>query len=192
MADLTIPFQARGEQGAVHIAYSLNENPARWGFDILGLDGDVSRAAAFPVFDASVSHEREGYAAIFGWIQVVHYWAGASTPERSLLDVAPQLRGFGIPFFSWGVEPRCFDAPLDTPDGITRWQAVTFLMQTPDGLMSRNVEPLLGVTWGYFIADGVPTINDVEHAGQSEWDGLKPILTRDCPEWTFVETLSAA
>src|SRR5262249_25691953 len=91
-----------------------------------------------------------------------------------------------------GVEPRCFDAPLDTPDGITRWQAVTFLMQTPDGLMSRNVEPLLGVTWGHFIADGVPTINDSAHAGQSEGDGLKPILTRDCPEWTFVETLSVS
>jgi hypothetical protein len=143
VTELTLPFVARGEAGEAHIMYSVNGDPDRWGFDILGLEGDVSRAAAFPIFEASVQYRREGYAALFGWIQVVHYWsAGGDEPEWALLDNPPQLRGLGVPFFTWGLEPRMFDAPLDTPAGIVRWQALTFLTQTPDGLMTRMVEPL--------------------------------------------------
>jgi hypothetical protein len=190
VANSTFLFVARGLPGEVRITYSVNENPDRWGFDILGLEGDVSRAAAFPVFEASVSYEREGYASIFGWIQVVHYWgANAAAPEWSLLDAPPQLRGLGAPFLTWGLEPRCFDAPLDTPDGISRWQAVTFLTQTPDGLLTRTVEPLVGMTWGYSIADGKPTISPLSAARQQDWDGVRETLEHDCPLWTFGDEL---
>jgi hypothetical protein len=190
VANSTFPFVARGVPGEVRITYSVNENPDRWGFDILGLEGDVSRAAAFPVFEASVSYEREGYASIFGWIQVVHYWAAnAEAPEWSLLDAPPQLRGLGAPFLTWGLEPRCFDAPLDTPDGISRWQAVTFLTQTPDGLLTRIVEPLVGMTWGYSVADGKPTISPLSAARQQDWDGVRVTLEQNCPLWTFGDEL---
>jgi hypothetical protein len=186
VADLTLPFVARGETGHVHISYALNGDPDRWGFDILGLEGDVSRAAAFPVFEARISYSRDGYAAFFGWIQVVHYWSDSDDqPVWSLLDNPPHLRGFGVPFFSYGVLPRFFDAPLDTPEGISRWQALTFLTQTRDGLMSRSSAPLLGVGWGYLIDDGVPTILPVVRASQQEWRDVREFLQRECPMWAF-------
>ena len=185
-----MPFVARGLRGEVRVTYSLNGDPGRWGFDILGLGGDVSRAAAFPVLEASVDYPGEGYAGIFGWIQVVHYWPdGAEAPAWSLLDAAPQLRGLGLPFLTWGLLPRCFDAPLDTPEGISQWQAVTFLTQTPDGLISRAVDPLLGFTWGYSIDGGVPTMTPLSAAEQRHWDAVTPILARECPGWTFGESL---
>ena len=95
--------------GEVRITYSVSENPDRWGFDILGLGDDGARAAAFLVFEASVSYEREGYASIFGWIQVVHYWgANTEAPDWSLLAAPPQLRGLGAPFLTWGLEHSLF------------------------------------------------------------------------------------
>jgi hypothetical protein len=186
VADLTLPFVARGETGQAQINYAQHGDPDRWGIDILGLEGDVSRAAAFPVFEASISYPRDGYAAFFGWIQVVHYWSGsADRPAWSLLDNPPQLRGLGVPFFSYGLLPRFFDAPLDTPADISRWQALTFLTQTPDGLMSRNSVPLLGVSWGYLIDDEIPTMLPVVRATPQEWVDVREFLQHECPTWTF-------
>ena len=186
MTDLSLPFLARGKPGRIEVRYSLNGDPTRWGFDLLGLEGDVSRAAAFPVFEARVRYPEEGYLALFGWIQVVQYWsAGGGEPEWSLLDNPPQLRGLGVPFYAWGSKPRMFDAPLDTPEGIVRWQALTFLTQTPDGLMSRVVEPLVGVTWGYVIEDGTPTSLPLVSAEQSDWLASRSRLDADCPTWSF-------
>jgi hypothetical protein len=190
VADLSFPFLARGKPGRIEIRYSLNGDPSRWGFQILGLEGDVSRATAFPVFEADVLYPEEGYLALFGWIQVVRYWSvSGDEPEWSLLDNPPQLRGLGVPFYAWGSRPRMFDAPLDTPEGIVRWQASTFLTQTPDGLMSRVVEPLVGVTWGYLIEDGVPTLLPVVEAEQGDWLATKTQLEADCPAWRFSSEL---
>lgn len=193
MADLSLPFLGRGKPGQIEICYSLNRDPSRWGFDVLGLVGDVSRAAAFPVFEASVLYSGEGYLALFGWIQVVCYWsASGDEPEWSLLDNPPQLRGLGVPFYAWGSGPRMFDAPLDTPEGIVRWQASTFLTQTPDGLMSRVVEPLIGVTWGYLIEDARPRVLPVVEAEPGDWIAIKSRLETDCPAWTFSSDLPQA
>jgi hypothetical protein len=72
------------------------------------------------------------------------------------------------------------------------WQAVTFLTQTPDGLLSRLVEPLVGVTWGYSVAEGKPTISPLSLAAQTEWDGIRMTLERDCPLWTFGDELPSS
>lgn len=71
MVELKFPFVARGEHGEVCVRYVKNGDPARWGFDLLGLEGEGSRAAAFPAMEARVSYAREGYAALFGWVQIV-------------------------------------------------------------------------------------------------------------------------
>jgi hypothetical protein len=51
--------------------------------------------------------------------------------------------------------------------------------------MSRNSAPLLGVGWGYLIDDGIPTILPVVRAAEQEWRGVKELLDRECPMWTF-------
>jgi hypothetical protein len=183
--ELSVPFIARGEPGEVHVRYAENGNPARWGYDVLGLEGDVSRAADFPVFEANVSYTREGYAAIFGWVQIVRYWADSNTLTSALVDVAPQLRGFGVPFMSYGVKPICFDAPLDTPEGLRRWEALSFLTQTPDGLITRHVEPIVGLSWGYLMESDVPTLVPPTSTDAAEWQFAKAELERACPTWTF-------
>ncbi len=146
----------------------------------------TSRAAAFPVFEASVSYARDGYAAIFGWIQIVRYWSSvAEAPASDLVDVAPQLRGLGVPFLAFGVRPTCFDAPLDTPEGISRWEALTFLTQTPDGLMTRRVEVILGFRWGYEIERDSPTPIPPVLAEPQDWRYAKARLEAEFPTWAF-------
>jgi len=99
------------------------------------------------------------------------------------LDNPPQRRGLGIPYYSLGPRPTIFDAPLDTPDRICQWQALTFLTQTPDGLMSRRAVCLLGVTRGYLINDGAPTVLPVARASHDDWLSVAGLLERECPTW---------
>lgn len=187
--DLTQPFVARGEEGEVRVRFLPNGNPERWGYDILGLEGDVSRAAAFPVFEATVIYTREGYAAIFGWIQIVRYSSRNGAPPSDLVDVAPQLRGLGVPFLAYGVRATCFDAPLDTPEGMSRWEALTFLTQSPDGLMTRTVEPILGFRWGYEMDGDEPLLAPPVLAQPDEWRSVRAKLEVEFPTWAFEANL---
>ena len=48
-----------------------------------------------------------------GWIQVVRY-REPDADEEIFVDVAPQLRDTGVPWFSFGVRAAFFDAPSTT------------------------------------------------------------------------------
>ena len=62
----TIAFARRSAEGGVTITYSANNDPARWGFDLLGLSFGAEVARGFPVVQAKTSFPREGYAALLG------------------------------------------------------------------------------------------------------------------------------
>jgi hypothetical protein len=57
----------------VRIRHGANDDPARWGYDRLGLAFDSAAAKGFPVVEARVEYPAEGYAGFLGWIQVVKY-----------------------------------------------------------------------------------------------------------------------
>ncbi|MBA3251897.1 MAG: hypothetical protein H0T66_16700 [Geodermatophilaceae bacterium] len=107
---------------------------------------EVSRG--FPVVQAEVEHDAQGYGAVLAWIQVVHMFDLDTGESSAPVDLAPQLAGLDLPYLSFGVRPILFDAPSTTSRNVD-WDADAFLVVTPDGLMTRRIQPLVGFSWGY-------------------------------------------
>jgi hypothetical protein len=96
----------------VLIHYGANGDPTRWGYPLLGMSYPAELARGFPVIQAEVDYPAEGYAAILAWIQLV--WVkdlDGGEPTYQPADLAPQLLGLDMPYFSFGVRPVLFDAP---------------------------------------------------------------------------------
>jgi hypothetical protein len=182
MSVTELPFTLRGAGGTVRVHHRLNEDPRAWGYDVLGLPYDIEVARGCPVVEAIVEHPAAGYAAVMGWIQVVELRAPEET--QTILDVAPQMRGAGVPWFSWGPRPVFFDAPSTTYSEQS-FRADAFLAVTPDAVMTPVVQPLCGFTWGYDVVGGVPTATGVAPAGPERWPAILPTLRAACPRWTF-------
>ena len=182
--ELAVPFRAREIPGVVRIQYGRNEDPARWGYDLLGLTFDSDVARGFPVVEARVEYPAEGYAALMGWIQLVRYWVGDQQNPTVIADVAPQLRDARMPYMSFGTNPILFDAPAFTERNVM-WRAWSFLTVTPDALMTPVVEPVCGFSWGYDLRDGRPQPTEVAPIVQTEWLDIRDELRTRYPEWTF-------
>jgi hypothetical protein len=183
-----ITFELRHATGHVEITYAVNEDPSRWGYDLLHVDFDTSAARGFPVMQARAKLAREGYAALLGWVQVIEYTVTReSGPDEAVWiapDASPQAREANTPYTSFGIEPVIFDAPASTEKNVD-WTARTFLTYTPDCLMSPIVEPLHGVTWGYVIAEGVVTPKELMPAVVDDWVQARRVLRLRLPTWTF-------
>lgn len=104
-------FQSRGRPGRVLACYGVNDDPTRWGYPLLGLDALIEVSAGFPVLQADVEYDAEGYAAIMGWIQVVRMHDHDRDEHTILIDKAPQLAGLDLPYMTFGIRPALFDAP---------------------------------------------------------------------------------
>ncbi len=156
LTDLSFPFELRGVSGTINVRYGVNDDPRRWGYEVLDLDWyQEDRVRGFPVVQASVEHPAEGYAAQMGWVQVVRYQVAdaGSEEDTTVFDVPPQLSETDTPYLAFGVRPTMFDAPAIGAREVT-WRASTFLTYTPDALLSRVVSPLRGFTWGYDVVAG--------------------------------------
>src|SRR6266545_3481099 len=92
----------------VRVSVTRNEEPARWGWRLLGLDVPLEHIVGFPVVEATVDHPGQGYAAVMGWVQVVRYEVTGEPETVVLADVAPQLQGLGMPYVAFGVRPTYF------------------------------------------------------------------------------------
>src|SRR4051795_2438801 len=187
--DFTLPFTLRGVEGAIHVRYGVNDDPRRWGYEVLDLDWyseDVVRG--FPVMQASVEHSAEGYAAQLGWVQVVEYHVRdpGQSEDVTVFDVPPQLSEIENPYFAFGVLPTVFDAPSITSHEV-EWSARTFLTYTPDAVLSRVIAPLGGFTWGYDVTAGEVTVRSLATAEQSDWMDILPGLRLRFPSWSFLD-----
>lgn len=183
-----IAFELRQATGNVEITYTVNEDPARWGYDLLNAGFDIDAARGFPVMEARAKLSREGYAALLGWVQVVEYTVTHQAgPEETVWvgpDAAPQAREANTPYTSFGIDPVIFDAPAFTEKNVD-WTARTFLTYTPDCLMTPIVEPLCGFSWGYVIAEGVVTPKKLILAVIDDWVQARRVLRLRLPTWTF-------
>jgi hypothetical protein len=183
--EITIPFRLRGVDGRVVVGCRLNEDPERWGFQHLGLPFDIGTARGFPVIEASVDYEAEGYAAFLSWIQVVRMWTADTTEPEASCDVAPQMRGTGVPFMSFGVLPLLFDAPVITEPRV-KWRAIAFLTATPNVAMTKVIEPVCGFEWGYDVDEGEVSAVAPSVAGSDQWSAAcTEVLMSEYPEWHF-------
>lgn len=180
----TIPFRLNGLEGQVTVEYGVNEDPIRWGYGLLGLSFPPETAQGFPVVQASVSYPGEGYAAHMGWIQVVRYRVHDKEEETTIFDVPPQLIETDSPYMSFGVRPTMFDAPSITDREVT-WGAETFLVHTPDALMTRVIHAVCGFKWGYLVHGGEVRLDPLIVAAETDWQRNLADLQGRYPTWTF-------
>jgi hypothetical protein len=180
-------FSLRDIDGRVDIAYGINDDPARWGFQLFGDDWDSEVARGFPVVEARLTYPAEGYAAILGWIQVVSLIAKddpAAETEWIVPDVAPQYREANMPYLAFGIEPVLFDAPANDAPNV-EFLARTFLTYTPDCLLTPVVEPLCGFTWGYDVEQGTVRAKELRVSAFDDWVEVRRLLRIRLPTWTF-------
>jgi hypothetical protein len=190
LSTTTIPFVLRGVRGHAAVRYGVNENPARWGYELLDLDWfrpDLVRG--FPVMQASVQHPAEGYGADMGWLQIVRYLVRdpGEEQEQVVFDVPPQLSETETPYLAFGVRPTAFDAPSIDAQDVT-WDADTFLVYTPDAVLSRVLRPLCGFRWGYMVLDGVVQVTPLSLADPDDWQRNLLDLRERFTTWTFEES----
>lgn len=65
-AQLGGTVQLRSVEGTALFYYTVNRDPAFWGFDLLGLPFDLAGVRGFPVFLAKVAFPVPGYRALVG------------------------------------------------------------------------------------------------------------------------------
>ena len=181
-----IGFELRGIPGRVLIQFGANDDPDRWGYPLLGLDYPVELARGFPVIQAEVDYPAEGYAAVLSWIQLV--WIkdlDGHEPKYQPVDLAPQLLGLELPYFSFGVRPVLFDAPSYDKAANVDWVAHSLLSFTPDCLMTRVVRPVCGFSWGYQLRGAALTLRHPQITTASDWEADLTLLRNAFPSWRF-------
>jgi hypothetical protein len=181
-----IEFVLRGIPGRVLIHYGANDDPGRWGYPLLGMSYPAELAKGFPVIQAEVDYPAEGYAAILAWIQLV--WVkdlDGGEPTYQPVDLAPQLLGLDMPYFSFGVRPVLFDAPSYGSAANVDWEAHSMLVFTPDCLMTRVVRPVCGFSWGYRLRGTAPTLVSPQITAASDWELDLALLRNVHPSWVF-------
>ena len=107
--DLRIDFSLRGRSGVIAVSVTPNSDPDAIGYALLtgGLPTDAARG--FPVCRATVAYPAQGYAAVFGWTQLV--CSTDSDPDRFELDPIALYSEVATPYAWFGVKPELFDAP---------------------------------------------------------------------------------
>jgi hypothetical protein len=55
----TVEYVLRGQPGRVVIRYGLNDDPSRWGYNLLGVESLAERSRGFPVVTAEVATAAE-------------------------------------------------------------------------------------------------------------------------------------
>jgi hypothetical protein len=179
------PFELSGRAGEAVVSYGRNDDPARWGYDLLGLDFPWEVARGFPVLRADISYAADGYAAVLGWMQVVSMSVAGEAEARAMVDVPPQLIGSGFPYACFGVEPTMFDAPSTTHRDVV-WVARTFLTASPDRLMTKVVAPVIGFRWGYTIKSGQVTVDGLAPASGDDWAVARAVIGAQYSDWEFL------
>lgn len=185
MQELSLPFLAHQREGSVLLRYGVTQSPDEHGFDVVGLPPGTRSPVGFPVVEASVDHAGSGYAAWMGWVQVVTVVYGRDDSER-LLDRPPNALGVEYPFLSAGVRPTLFDAPVITEQDV-RWTAQAFLTNSPDGVMSPQVQAVAGFRWGFDVAaTGEVSPYVPSPLSGAAWNDLRSYLAAEQPRWRFL------
>ncbi|KAK5125876.1 hypothetical protein LTR08_005123 [Meristemomyces frigidus] len=117
----------------------------------------LSTFHGFPTCTAKIQASSDvGYAATYGWIQMVREapTAAAAAHAKWAMDPVPILADLNTPFAWFGSEAQLFDAPSRTERGELDWNCWSFLAYIEDSLLSRAVRPIRAFEWGFRIAEG--------------------------------------
>ena len=184
-SDLVIEFDVEERSGRVLVTCEPNLDPKKWGYQLLGLASPLDMARGFPVLHAQVLTKAKGYASIFGWVQVITITDQARGATQQIVDVAPQLQGLEVPYLCFGPRPALFDAPSTDAQEETNWTANTFLVASPDCVMTRLLAPLCGFSWGYEVRERGPRTLAPTKIGAPAWSAALALLRSEHPSWIF-------
>src|SRR5262249_39054281 len=156
-------------------------DPDAIGYSLLsgGLPTDAARG--FPVCRATVTYPAEGYAAMFGWTQMVR--STDSAPDRFEMDPIALYQQIPTPYASFGVRPGLFAAPSRDSSSALTWEPHSFLCVSPDAVLPRRVQAITGFSWGFTISQQGMTFTPPATLGAETWDTHLELLSSSYPDW---------
>jgi hypothetical protein len=181
--NLRVDFSLRGIGGHIDVSISPNTDPTALGYLLLSHGLPVDFAGGFPVCRASVTYPADGYAAIFGWTQMVRS-TDAATSDFEMDPIAIYTE-VDTPFAWYGTRPELFDAPSRASRQDMTWECHSYLCISPDAVLSRRVQAVAGFSWGFTIAADDITFVRAAPLGPGAWDGQLGLLRASYPSWTF-------
>lgn len=181
--NLRAVFSLRGISGQISVSVTRNTDPDTIGYSLLtgGLPTDAARG--FPVCRATVTYPAQGYAAMFGWTQMVR--STDSAPDRFEMDPIALYQQIPTPYAWFGIRPELFDAPSRASRYDMTWEAHSFLCVSPDAVLTRHVQAVAGFSWGFTINQQHITFTPPAALGPPTWDSHLSLLRTDYPSWTF-------
>ena len=109
----------------------------------------------------------------------------------SEVDISPNMRKLGVPFFAFGYPAEIYDAPCNNlgESAKLEWIADTFLVTQPSRVNDDTISCLLGFRWGYEESDidGKRNVKilPLEILDCSTWNGHLPLLKENFQNWKF-------
>jgi hypothetical protein len=182
---MPIPFTLRRIAGRVDVSITANTDPDAIGYSLL-FEGSASDSRrGFPICRARVDYPADGYAAVFGWTQMV-----CSTDQTGQFEMDPIAiyAHVATPFAWFGVKPEAFDAPSRGSRDDMVWEAHCFLCVSPDAVLTRRVQAICGFRWGFTIETEQIHIAKPEVLAAQTWDAHLDLLRASYPSWTFDES----
>ena len=180
---LRVPFSLRGISGLISVSVAPDADPGAIGYSLLTGGLPVDAARGFPVCRATVAYPAQGYAAMFGWAQMVR--SADSAPGKFEMDPLSLYRQMPTPFAWFGVRPELFDAPSRESRHDMTWEAHSFLCVSPDAVLTRHVQAIAGFSWGFTISQHDITPAPPVMLGPEAWDSHLDLLRTDYPDWIF-------
>ena len=188
MQSLSLKFSlSHSRAGSVTASVKANNDPSKYGLQLIFPDQDTTTLKGFPVCEATVSTVgTQGYGSIYGWIQMVR--SGEPSEINAApweMDPIPILADLNTPFAWFGPEPKLFDAPMRIGVQELDWTCHSFLTYIEDGLMSKNVKPVLAFEWGFELHNGTPKLKLLRELQLGAWNEHLDLLESSFRGWRF-------
>ena len=177
----------RRRQTELRVEVKPNDDPERTGCHLLFPDHPPTTFVGFPTCNARLHARKDlGYAATYGWVQMVRDGPTAAAALTWEMDPVPITADLNTPFVWFGPEAQLFDAPSRAQRTNLDWTCWSFLTYIEDSLMSKAVKPILAFEWGFRVEDQQVTIKllkllDVHEA----WEQQRLLLEGKFAGWHF-------
>ena len=181
--EFQVDFTLRGLDGRIDVSLTRNTDPESLGYLVLSDGEPVDFAKGFPVCHATVTYPANGYAAMFGWTQMVRSTDGDEPGFE--MDPIAIYRDVATPFAWYGLKPELFDAPSRESRYDMDWEAHSFLCVSPDAVVTPAVRAVAGFGWGFSVVSGHITHTAPVRLGPEAWDSQLGLLRASYPQWVF-------
>jgi hypothetical protein len=129
-----------------------------------------------------VIYPANGYAAVFGWTQMVRSTDGTGEFEMDPIEL---YKDVATPFAWFGVRPEAFDAPSRQTRRDMIWEAHCFLCISPDAVRTRHVQAVTGFGWGFAVEGPKIRFSPLGALRSQDWDDHLDLLRASYPDWRF-------